>query len=197
MKAPQSSRTKESPRVQRFNPPPRPPSSIAELSSERPTPRKIQQSPAKMRQTPSKQMSSPAAIPNGAIRSQSAGHAINHAQNQDVRLQDGPHTNSPVSPYSPTTPNSIRRVNVGSREAPAIRSISLPVSKQPMSVKRLPANPSLNGVLRNANDEQSTENHVNGIVRQLNGPISETDSLSVAAASEKRQPPKLKRKAPG
>lgn len=180
---------------------------IAELSSERPTPRKLDirhsSSPAKPRQVSAKQKpNSP--LPNGVPARSSASSSINGQTDKGTpkkrNVTAGP-LNHPQETISPIKFGGAVDGPEAERPSPKKppRAVNGAVARRAVSdTSAFPGKATFAG-----NGVNGTA-HVNGIVRQfngVNGSIGESESHSVTASSEtldKKQPPKLnKRKAPG
>ena len=191
---------------------------MAELSSERPTPRKLnvtpQQSPVKAKSIPVKHGQKSRGMVNGvpatpaksndSINQQSTGTrkpkgtpAVNGAVSKDEAPSNKP---AKLAKHPDNVPNGIVDENYG-----WIKVLSDNPKNTPKPPNK-PSNTTMNGDMDKASSVASgpqTSSYVNGIVTQMNGvngTSSEAGSPSLADSSDvaaRKQPPKLKRKAPG
>lgn len=186
---------------------------IAELSSEKATPRKLntspQQSPVKTRPTPARKVlgpathNSPAKLPDSQRHDRSATtkHDGQHDVNGTPRKLHSTAIRSSVTSESPKKPSN--GITNGENTQSSKRFVTKP-NEGPLLPKKPPKIHS-NGVSDGASsggigaDESPYLNGNNAYFDNINGIGSEAPSQSLGGDSDeagKKQPPKLKRKAP-
>lgn len=179
---------------------------VAELSTERPTPRKLKldlkHSGTQPKITPVRTAHRPSSLGNGALSTPRRVVTDSAALRMRDRLKNL-NINGAQSNHEPTRPAS-SRVAGTTQDAPAANHPSAS-NKRTLPPGKPYRTPSVagSGVGRASSVGSARPrklNHVNGIVRQLdaaNGSLGGSDIGSKSDSVAKKQPPKLKRKVPG
>ena len=185
---------------------------VAELSSERPTPRKLHANasvPSKIGNSSAKQSAKPPATPT---RPRSVGQPSGQTSRKLNPVNGNSATIYPFRGLQQNNPNDSTKLNQPSKQTSPMRPKATPIKQYQRpngsnQIARYPIkqpNKSINGVMsdkaRSVGSGPRKLSHVSGMVKQfdgVNGALSDTRSESIGAMSERRAPPKLKRKVPG